>query len=216
MKRFIDLTRFVEKDMPVWPGDQPPIIQESMTIEDDLCSVQTIHLSTHVGTHIDAPSHIIPDGISLDQIPLETVIGRAVILDYSHKGGKERITEEDLGSHEARLVPGSRVLLRTGWDKNDGSEIFFTDFPCMTLEAALYLASRRIILLGMDTPSPSPVADPDQMIHRVLLGAGIILLEGLKNLELVRGSECELIALPAPFKNFSGAPCRVIVQDTFE
>jgi hypothetical protein len=63
MKGFIDLTHFVEKDMPVWPGDQRPIITEAMTIEKDMCSLQSIHFTTHVGTHIDAPSHIIKGGI---------------------------------------------------------------------------------------------------------------------------------------------------------
>jgi arylformamidase len=213
VKRFIDLTHFIEKDMPVWPGDQRPIITEAMTIEKDMCSLQSIRFTTHLGTHIDAPSHIIKGGMTVDQIPLETLIGKAFVLDFSHKGEKELITKEDLRKHEACLFSGSRVLLRTGWDIRFGSESFFTGFPCLTLEAAKYLSMRKIILLGMDTPSPSPVDDPGQEIHKTLLGADIMLLEGLRNLSRIQGNECELIALPAPFKNFSGAPCRVVAMD---
>ena len=215
MLRYIDLTQFVEKGMPVWPGEPQPVIREAMTIEKDMCSVQSIHFNTHVGTHLDAPSHFIKRGMTLDQIPLDVLIGRAVIVDLLHKGEKDVITKKDLQRHETRIAHGTRVLLKMGWDKSYGSERFFTGFPCLALEAARYLASRKIILLGMDTPSPSLVNDPDQMIHKTLLGAGIVLLEGLKNLNLIQGDECELIALPAPFKDFSGAPCRVVaVEDS--
>ena len=213
MKRFIDLTHFIEKDMPVWPGDQRPIIKEVMTIEKDRCSLQSIHFTTHVGTHIDAPSHIIEGGKTLDQIPLETLIGKASVLDFNHKGEKDLITKQDLKQHEDRLAPGSRVLLKTGWDSWFGSDSFFTGFPCLTLEAAQYLSTRKIILLGMDTPSSGPIDDPDQGIHNTLLGAEIILLEGLSSLNQIQGNECELIALPAPFKNFGGAPCRAVAVE---
>ena len=213
MKGFIDLTHFVEKDIPVWPGDQRPIITEAMTIEKDMCSLQSIHFTTHVGTHIDAPSHIIKGGMTLDQIPLETLIGKAFVLDFSHKGEKDLITKQDLQEHEARLFSGSRVLLKTGWDSRFGSDLFFKDFPCLAFDAARYLSTRKIILLGMDTPSPSPIDDPGQRIHKTLLGAEIILLEGLRNLNQIQRNECELIALPAPFKNFSGAPCRAVAVE---
>jgi arylformamidase len=213
MKRFIDLTCFIKKDMPVWPGDQGPIIAEAMTIEKDMVSLQSIHFTTHLGTHIDAPSHIIKGGMTVDQIPLETLIGKASVLDFSHKREKEPISKEDLREHKASLLPGSRILLRTGWDSRFGSESFFTAFPCLTLEAAQYLSMKKIALLGMDTPSPSPVDDPGQGIHKTLLGAGIVLLEGLCNLKQMQGDECQLIALPAPFKDFSGAPCRAIAID---
>ena len=213
MKCFTDLTHLIEEDMPVWPGDQRPIITEAMTIEKDRCSLQSIHFTTHSGTHIDAPSHIIEGGMTVDQIPLETLIGKAFVLDFRHKGENALITKEDLRKHEACLFSGSRVLLKTGWDARFGSESFFIGFPCLTLEAAQYLSMRKIILLGMDTPSPSPIDDPGQGIHKTLLEAGIMLLEGLCNLNRIKGNECELIALPAPFKNFSGAPCRVVAVE---
>jgi arylformamidase len=213
VKRFIDLTHLIEEDMPVWPGDQPPIITEAMTIEKDTYSLQSIHFTTHLGTHIDAPSHVIKGGMTLEEIPLETLIGKASVLDFNHKGEKDVITKQDLKRHEDRLAPGSRVLLKTGWDSRFGSESFFVDFPCLTLEAAQYLSVRRIILLGMDTPSPGPIDDPDQGIHKALLGAEIILLEGLSHLNQIQGKVCELIALPTPFKNFSGAPCRVVAVE---
>lgn len=201
--------------MPFWPGDSRPEFGEVKSIEQDGYAVQTICFSNHLGTHLDAPSHVVKGGMTLDQIPLETLIGKAVVLDFAEKGNKDRITRKDLQACDKMLSPGARVLLRTGWDFHYGSSFFFQDFPCLTLEAAQHLADRGIALLGMDTPSPSPVDDPEQGIHKTLLGAGIVLLEGLANLHRLKGNECELIVLPPLFKGFSGSPCRAVaVQAT--
>lgn len=210
MKIYLDLTYGLRKDIPMWPGEAGPEIRESKTIDRDGCSVQSVWFSNHVGTHLDAPSHFIKGGLTLEQIPLETLIGRAVILDLTRKGEGGVITREDLEVFQKRLAPGSRVVLKTGWDLRFREGRFFDNFPCLDLEAARYLAARRPALLGMDTPSPSPVGDPDEAIHKTLLGAGIVHLEALRNLTLIDADECELIVLAPPFLGFSGAPCRAV------
>jgi arylformamidase len=210
MVRYIDLTFPVEEGMPFWPGDSGPEFREVKSLERDGYAVQTICFSNHLGTHLDAPSHVVRGGMTLDRIPLETLIGKAVLIDFSYKGKKDRITRKDLRAHGGGLREGARVLIRTGWDSHYGSALFFQDFPCLTLGAALELAERRIALLGMDTPSPSPVDDPEQGIHKTLLEAGIVLLECLTNLHRIKGNECELIVLPPLFKGFSGSPCRAV------
>ena len=148
--------------------------------------------------------------MTADQIPLDTLIGTAVILDFTNKGKNDLITEKDLHPHEKRIHPDSRVLIKTGWDVHFTTGAFYEHFPCLTQEAAEFFVSLKIGLLGVDTPSPSPLHDPYQAIHKTLLGAGIVLLEGIKNLTLVDRNECRLIVLPLPVKNFSGAPCRVV------
>jgi len=213
MVRYIDLTLPMEEGMPFWPGDSGPEFREVKNLEQDGYSVQTICFSNHIGTHLDAPSHVVKVGMTLDRIPLETLIGKAVLIDFSDKGKKDRITLKDLQTHGHVLRQGARVLIRTGWDSRSGSSFFFQDFPCLTLEAAQNLAERGIALLGMDTPSPSPIDDPEQGIHKTLLGAGIVLLEGLANLHLIRGNECELIVLPPLFKGLSGSPCRAVALE---
>jgi len=210
MVRYIDLTFPVEEGMPFWPGDSGPEFREVKSLERDGYAVQTISFSNHLGTHLDAPSHVVRGGVTLDRIPLETLIGKAVILDFAGKRINERITRKELQPHGDKLRLGARVLMRTGWDSHYGSSLFFQGFPCLTLEAAQDLAQRGIALLGMDTPSPSPVDDPEQGIHKALLGAGIVLLECLTNLHRIRGNECELIVLPPLFKGFSGSPCRAV------
>lgn len=214
MARYIDLTLPIEEGMPVWPGDPGPECKEVKSLEQDGYVLQTICFSNHIGTHLDAPSHVAKGGMTLDRIPPETMIGKAVILDFADKGKKDRITRKDLRAHGDVLRPGARVLLRTGWDTRYRSSFYFKDFPCLTLDAALELAGRGVALLGMDTPSPSPADDPGQAIHKILLGSGIVLLECLTNLHLIRGDECDLIVLPPLFKGFSGSPCRAIAVET--
>ena len=213
MVRYIDLTFPVEEAMPVWPGDPRPEFREVKGLEQDGYAVQSIRFSNHLGSHLDAPSHIVKGGMTLDRIPIETLIGKAVLIDFSYKGKKDRITRKDLQAHDDKLREGTRVLIRTGWDSQYGSSTYFQDFPCLTLGAAQELAERGIALLGMDTPSPSPVDDPEQGIHKTLLGVGIVLLECLTNLHRIRGSECELIVLPPLFKGFSGSPCRAVAVE---
>jgi arylformamidase len=210
MKRYIDLTHLIEEDMPVWPGDPQPEIGHPMTLGKDVCTVQSIRFNCHLGTHLDAPSHFIKGGITVNQIPLETLIGKAVILDFTDRGENDLITREDLKRHQRRLDHGVRVLIKTGWDKNFMPVSFYKDFPCFTLGAAEYLAFMKISLLGLDTPSPSPVEDPNEAIHKTLLGAGIVIVEAIKGLTLINQDECEVIVLPPMLKGFSGAPCRVL------
>ena len=196
--------------MPVFPGDPPPEIREVMTLGKDICTVQSIQFNNHVGTHLDAPSHFIEGGKTLDQIPLESLIGKAVILNFTDKGKNDLITKEDLQSQKYRILSGSRLLIKTGWDVNFTSEAYYEDFPCLTQEAAEFLVSCKIGLLGMDTPSPSPLDDPGQAIHKTLLGADIVILESVKNLTSIDRDQCQIIVLPPPIKDFSGAPCRVV------
>lgn len=210
MKHYRDLTHLIEEDMPVWPGDPQPEIEQPMTLGKDICTVQSIRFNCHLGTHLDAPSHFVEGGITVHEIPLETLMGRAIILDFTDRGRNDLITEEDFKIHRQRLEPGARLLIKTGWDKNFRPVSFFEDFPCLTLEAARYLALRRIRLLGLDTPSPSPVEDPGQAIHKTLLGAGVVIVEAIKGISSITQDECEIMVLPPMFKDFSGAPCRVV------
>jgi kynurenine formamidase len=210
MKHHIDLTHLIEEGMPVWPGDPQPEVNQPMTLAKDMCTVQSIRFNCHLGTHLDAPSHFVEGGATVHEIPLETLIGRAIILDFTDRGKNDVITFDDLKMHEQRLSPGARVLIKTGWDKNFKPGSFFEGFPCLTLEAAQCLAARKIGLLGLDTPSPSPVEDPGQAIHKTLLEAGIVIVEAIKGVTSISQGECELMVLPPMFRGFSGSPCRVV------
>ncbi len=111
MKRSIDLTHQIEKDMPVWPGDPQPEIKQPMTLGKDICTVQSIRFNCHLGTHLDAPSYFVEGGITVHEIPLETLIGKAVVLDFTDRGKNDLITERDLKKNRQPLEQGARVLI---------------------------------------------------------------------------------------------------------
>ncbi|MFP4629833.1 MAG: cyclase family protein [Desulfohalobiaceae bacterium] len=213
MPKIIDLTHTWHNQMPSFPGDLRPIVQEQQaSVQEENCSVQSIYCSNHTGTHLDAPRHFLPQGPSVEQADPALLWGRACILDLTHKEPGDRISVHDLQSGLSSLqVTPRRLLLYTGWDRRFKGQEFYQDFPALTLEAARHLADCGLGLLGMDTPSPSPVDDPQQMIHKVLLQEGVWILESLKNLGLL-GSNCELVVGPLPLQGASGAPCRVLAK----
>jgi kynurenine formamidase len=210
MRRIIDLTHPIQESMPVIPGDPAPEIRHDLTLEHDGCSVQSVRFTNHVGTHLDAPSHFVPDATAIDGISPEILVGPAVLVDFTHKGWDERIDREDLVAGLQGSATPERLFLKTGWDARFWSREYFHGFPALTLEGANYLASLGIGLLGMDTPSPSPLDDPGQSIHMALLGAGTVLLESAANLTRIPGPVFELIALPLPLESCSGSPCRAL------
>ena len=207
MKKIVCLSHIVSDRMPVFRGHLPVEIKEYKTIDKDGRSLQEIRFSNHVGTHMDAPSHFVPGGKTVDALEMERLMGSAAILDFTFKGKGDRITMDDLRKFKDIIREKSRILLKTGWDRKFYRDDYFDSFPCLTLEAADYLASRRIGLLGMDTPSPGPLGSEGDTIHKTLLSADIIILESLKDLVKVDRAECELIAFPLPLAGCSGAPC---------
>ncbi|MGM0424711.1 MAG: cyclase family protein [Thermodesulfobacteriota bacterium] len=213
MSEIIDLTHVWHNQMPSFPGDLQPRIQELQASLQEYCSVQSIHCSNHTGTHLDAPRHFLPEGPSVEQLDPALLWGGAHVLDFTDKGHGDLISARDL---QVRLPEAkediSRLLLYTGWDRRFSGPEFYQEFPALTLEAARYLAGTNLRLLGMDTPSPSPVNDPQQMIHKVLLQAGVWILESLTNLGRLPGKSCELVVAPLPLQGASGAPCRVLAR----
>jgi kynurenine formamidase len=210
MTTIIDLTHPVRESMPVLPGDPPPEIRDALTLQRDGCSVQSIRFSNHLGTHMDAPSHFVPDGASIERIPPQVLVGPAAVLDFTDKGRGACICMEELQSRMPASPLPERLLLKTGWDAHFETGGYFDGFPVLTRRGAQYLASLDIGLLGMDTPSPSPFDDPGQAIHRVLLGSGLVLLESAANLTALPAVRFELIALPLALAGCSGSPCRAL------
>jgi kynurenine formamidase len=182
-----------------------------MTLEKDGCSVQTISCCNHLGTHLDAPSHFLAQGLTVEELPLSALIGPALILDLSPCVERGRIEPEDIKARLPKEHP-ERIILRTGWAERFDSGGYFEGFPVLSLEAARYLAGLKIRLLGMDTPSPSPFDDPDHLIHKALLGEGIVIVEGLRRLEDIPGNTFEIVVLPLPIQGASGSPCRAVAR----
>jgi kynurenine formamidase len=205
--KFIDLTHPMRTGQPSFPGDPVLEILPHATIEKQRCNVSRLAMGSHQGTHLDALYHFVPDGLRLDQMPLEWFFGPAEVLRIP-KPAKADLTVEDFRPFEARLQPGARIIYETGWHRQYGQANYFSEFPSLTLEAATYLAGRRIRMLGMDTPTPSR---DYYEVHHILQEkpAEILIVESLAHLDRVPDT-FTFIGFPLRLEGGDGSPIRAV------
>ena len=205
----IDLSHPLRHGLPSFPGDPSLVIEPHCTTASEArCNVSRISMGSHQGTHLDAMFHFIDDGRTLGQMPLDWFYGPARVLRIP-RGAGEEITVADFAAHEATLQPGARILFETGWHREFGTERFFTDYPSMTQEAARYLASRRLRLIGMDTPTPGR---DYYEIHHTLLAKDVemVIVESLAHLDRLPDTEFTFIGFPLNFAGRDGSPIRAV------
>jgi arylformamidase len=205
--KFIDLTHPMRDGQASFPGTPAFSITHPITMEEHRCNLSHVSMSSHQGTHLDALSHFMPEGLRLDQMPLDWFCGPATVLRIPKKA-MGNITLDDLQPFEPRLKPDARIILATGWHRHYGEPGYFTEFPGLTLEAASYLAARRIRMLGMDLPAPGREL---MEVHHILLGkpAQIVVVENLANLDAVP-DEFQFFGFPLHFENGDGSPIRAV------
>jgi arylformamidase len=213
MLRLVDLSFDIYDRAPTFWTDPKTAIIEHYRTEDLGYNMTQLVMSTHTGTHLDAPFHFFDDGLTVDRLDLRRGFGPAWVLDFSSKGPKEEISVAELQLHGEVIRPGSRLIFRTGWDRVFPEPRYFTDMPVLSVEACRYLAERGVVCVAMDTPS---VNSSDYIIaHRLLLArdAEILIIEGLRGLERLQGDQVILVALPLRIRGRDGSPCRAIALD---
>jgi arylformamidase len=211
MPRLIDLSHPLEHGQLNFPFDPKIAVVVHNTIASIGYNMTQISMATHQGTHLDVPYHFYDDGKTVDQMPLDRFYGPAALVDLApgaHLAAKTPITLDMLVPHAEKFQPGAKVIYRTGWDRTFGTPECFADFPTLTLEAAQWIAGRRIGLLGMDTLTPS--ADW-KAVHLTLLqkGVEIVIVEGLTNLEKLP-ERFTFIGFPLNIKGRDGSPIRAV------
>ena len=202
--QWLDLSLPIRDGGPSYPGDPLCTIERVRTIPPDPLNLSAVSIGSHQGTHLDAPLHFLADGRPVDQVPLEQVIGPAILVDLTHKAPESEIGIADLDVVE--LHPGDRLIWRMGWDRVWPDMTFFTGMPRLGVDAARWLADQRLALVGFDAPTPNPVAMVE--VHRTLLDADVLLLVALANLDRLRPGPCELHAAPLRLEGADGAPVR--------
>ena len=201
----IDISVPLSEDLPAFPGD-PAIRLERAGVAANPFHLTRLSLGSHAGTHIDAPAHLLGEGATVDAIPLEWLIGPCRVVDL--RGRKGAIAAGDL--KPLPLAGVRRLLLRT-----DNSELwlrpgFCEDYVGLAPDAANYLVALGIRLVGIDYLSIEPAGETST-VHRTLLGAEVVILEGL-NLAGTPAGDYELLCLPLKLIRVDGAPCRAVLR----
>jgi arylformamidase len=205
---WIDITVSIRNGMPYWPDNPPPRIERMMDLErGDDATVSTLVVGSHTGTHMDAPLHFIEGGQGLEDMPLTATIGECRVIDINHP---EIITVDELKKH--RIASGERVLFKTnnsaqGWPDRK----FLTQFVYLSTEAARWLVAQRVWTIGVDYLSIGGYEKNGPEVHRVLLEAGVWIIEGL-DLSRVQAGRYDLICLPLKFDHSDGAPARAVIR----
>ena len=206
--RVYDLTHTIRNDMPVYPGTEQPRLTTACTIEEVGYRETLLHMYSHTGTHMDAPAHMLPDGAALDRYPGEKFVGAAIVVDCR---GEKDISLPLLQRYDLSGV--DFVLFCTGWDKKWGTPAYYENFPCLTAEAAAYLAALPLKGVGEDSISLDPCDSTDFPNHITLMKAGFINTENLTGLDALLGRRFTFVTLPLKFENADGCSCRAIAME---
>lgn len=207
--KIIDLTHTIQKNMPVYPGTEPPSLERANTIEQDGFAELLLTMYSHTGTHIDAPCHMISAAKSLSDFDADKFVGKACVLDFTGIGSSE-IGLSDIVAHEDKISKSDFVLIRTGWDKYWGRESYFEGFPVLSPDAARWLASFDIKGVGIDAISVDGVGSESFEAHFSFMEKEIIIIENLANLNCIEDEFFILSVLPLKLQDADGSPVRAV------
>ncbi len=207
-----DLTHHLRNGMPIYPGDPSPSFRNYSTLKKDGVNLTKIIMGSHTGTHLDAPRHFIRDGIGIDRIPPEKLIGEAYVADLSKKPIGTGITSHDLQRQlEEKIVRDDIVVVYTGCSEHWGEESINQDYTYLTGDAADYLVAKRVRAVGIDFLSVEKFKAAEPIVHKTLLGNGIFIIESLSRaLKQFVGKRILMICMPIKLENGDGAPSRVV------
>ena len=207
--KIFDISVSIHPKLPVWPGDPQIVLERYRQLANgDASNDSRLACSVHCGTHIDAPAHFIEKGNAIEQLSLDSLVGNATVVEFPKI---DRITPDLLETQKIDTQT-NRLLLKT---KNselwaDPEHEFYPDYVALSAEAARWIVNNGIQLVGIDYLSIQLFKDAEPLTHRILLEAGVIILEGL-NLRDVKPGTYQLICLPLKLTGSDGAPARAIL-----
>ncbi|MDX8340910.1 cyclase family protein [Draconibacterium sp. IB214405] len=205
-----DLSHLLNNDSPVFPGDVDPVFKQIATIEANGYSETRFHIHSHLGTHIDAPAHMLKNGKTLDEMDVSDFYGKAIIIKVD--SGKKLIEKEIIDSNEKELEDTAFVLFKTGWSKFWGDKNYFEGFPCLSADALQYLLQFNLKGIGFDTISADPVESTDYSNHYAIFNKGLIIIENLIFPNELEATSGEFSCFPLPYEKADGSPVRAVLN----
>lgn len=200
-----DISIPVQPSLAVWPGDTPYALDWKMRLDTRApVNLSSVTMSLHIGSHVDAPYHFLPDGATIDLCDLHTYCGAALVVELI---GYSAIRLDAIRSID--LQGAQRVLFKTlAWTEHSK---FPATIPVMEADVPAYLQSQGVILIGVDVPSVDEIESKDLPNHHSLAARGIAILESL-DLRAVSAGSYELLALPLKLVGADGSPVRAILR----
>jgi arylformamidase len=206
-----DISAPLRADLPAWPGEDGMTRTVVASQPNDPATVSHLAFGAHSGTHVDAPIHFLADGGGVETMEVGAFVGRCFVADLRHV--TDSITGDDL---EGASIPVDivRILALTrnsGWSRED--RVFNPDYVAYDLSAARWCVEDRVRLLGNDYLSIEPFDTEGHLVHKMLLGAGVAVLEGVDLVDVPPG-RYDLVALPVLVPGSDGAPVRAVLIDS--
>lgn len=212
--KIIDLSMTLEEGMQTFSAHWHPFYESTQLGRHGIENRETrkIVLGTHTGTHIDAPRHFINDGETIENIPLDHLNGKATIIDCTMFPEKHEITKDELIYLLNDKCP-KRLIAKFDWDLKLNTNEYYTNHAFFSEDACQWLVDNDCILIALDTPQPdNPLngrgAEKDAPNHKILLGAGTVIVEYLVDIRKIASKEVMLIVAPLKIKDGDGAPAR--------
>jgi len=210
--KILDLTLTISDKIPTFPGSPKPNFIQWENLKDDGYNLELLFLSSHTGTHLDAPYHFIENGLKIHEIGLTRLVREAVLI-MSKKKANQSITKNDIQEFEkkhGKIPKNSTVVFCTGWQKMLHNDSYFIKNPGLSEAAAKYLVSKKTNLVGIDSPSIDFKGSRRFSVHHIFSKNNILIVENLTNLEKIKSSEFHFVVLPLKLKGVTGSPVRAI------
>ena len=210
--KILDLTLSISDKIPTFPGSPQPNFIPWENVKEDGYNLEVLFLSSHTGTHMDAPYHFLKNGAKIHEISLKKLVSEAALIQC-RKSSDQSVTKTDIQKFEkkhGKIENFSSVIFYTGWQKNLQKKHYFTKNPGLSVSAAKYLALKKISLIGIDSPSIDLGKDSKFSVHQIFAKKGMLIVENLANLDKIKSPKFHLVVLPLKLKNATGSPVRAI------
>ena len=205
----IDLSQSLEPGMPCYPGAPEPLFQSISSIVTDGFAEQLLTISSHTGTHIDLPSHILDGAPSLDQFHISRFAGNGAVIDVREASGNV-ITIEMLSPYISKITKCEFLLLCSERSRYWGTPLYFEGYPVLSVDAARWLAGFNLQGIGVDMISVDAPDKSDFPVHKSLLQKGLVVIENLAGLPDLLEREFLFCCFPLKIRHGEASPVRAV------